>query len=444
MPDLASTVHAQFPEMKAVLADLVRIPSVSAAGFPPEEVRRSAEAIASLFRRAGMEDARLLEIEGAHPAVFGSIPAPDGAPTVLLYAHHDVQPPGPAEEWESGPFEPLEKGGRLYGRGASDDKSGVAMHLGTLRAFDGRPPVGVKIFLEGEEEMGSAHLGDYLDRYADLLSADVIVIGDGGNWRVGQPALTVSLRGLVGCVVEVRTAANAVHSGQFGGVFPDAIASMIRLLATLHTDDGDVAVPGLVGTESDPLDLTEEELREQLGAVPGLAQIGSGGLTSRLWTKPAISVLALDVPPIAQAINQLVPVAKAKVSMRIAPGQDPDDAMNALRSHLLSNAPWGVDVTVYGVELGSAFELTTEGDAANAWKEAMTEVWGAPPFEIGAGGSIPFVADFARRYPDAAILLTGCGDPTSAIHAPNESQDLDDLEKSILAQALALTKLAGS
>lgn len=444
MPDLASSVHAQFPEMKAVLADLVRIPSVSAAGFPPEEVRRSAEAIASLFRRAGMEDARLLEIEGAHPAVFGSIPAPDGAPTVLLYAHHDVQPPGPAEEWESGPFEPLEKGGRLYGRGASDDKSGVAMHLGTLRAFDGRPPVGVKIFLEGEEEMGSAHLGDYLDRYSDLLSADVIVIGDGGNWRVGQPALTVSLRGLVGCVVEVRTAANAVHSGQFGGVFPDAIASMIRLLATLHTDDGDVAVPGLVGTESDPLDLTEEELREQLGAVPGLAQIGSGGLTSRLWTKPAISVLALDVPPIAQAINQLVPVAKAKVSMRIAPGQDPDDAMNALRSHLLSNAPWGVDVTVYGVELGSAFELTTEGDAANAWKEAMTEVWGAPPFEIGAGGSIPFVADFARRYPDAAILLTGCGDPTSAIHAPNESQDLDDLEKSILAQALALTKLAGS
>jgi acetylornithine deacetylase/succinyl-diaminopimelate desuccinylase-like protein len=444
MPDLASTVHAQFPEMKAVLADLVRIPSVSAAGFPPEEVRRSAEAIAALFRRAGMEDARLLEIEGAHPAVFGSIPAPDGAPTVLLYAHHDVQPPGPAEEWESGPFEPLEKGGRLYGRGASDDKSGVAMHLGTLRAFDGQPPVGVKIFLEGEEEMGSAHLGDYLDRYADLLSADVIVIGDGGNWRVGQPALTVSLRGLVGCVVEVRTAANAVHSGVFGGVFPDAIASMIKLLATLHTDDGDVAVPGLVGTESDPLDLTEEELRDQLGAVPGLAQIGSGGLTSRLWTKPAISVLAMDVPSIAHSINQLVPVARAKVSMRIAPGQDPDDAMNALRSHLLSNAPWGVDVTVYGVELGSAFELTTEGDAANAWKEAMTDVWGAPPFEIGAGGSIPFVADFARRYPDAAILLTGCGDPTSAIHAPNESQDLDDLEKSILAQARALAKLAES
>jgi acetylornithine deacetylase/succinyl-diaminopimelate desuccinylase-like protein len=318
------------------------------------------------------------------------------------------------------------------------------MHLGTLRAFDGQPPVGVKIFLEGEEEMGSAHLGDYLDRYADLLSADVIVIGDGGNWRVGQPALTVSLRGLVGCVVEVRTAANAVHSGVFGGVFPDAIASMIKLLATLHTDDGDVAVPGLVGTESDPLDLTEEELRDQLGAVPGLAQIGSGGLTSRLWTKPAISVLAMDVPSIAHSINQLVPVARAKVSMRIAPGQDPDDAMNALRSHLLSNAPWGVDVTVYGVELGSAFELTTEGDAANAWKEAMTDVWGAPPFEIGAGGSIPFVADFARRYPDAAILLTGCGDPTSAIHAPNESQDLDDLEKSILAQARALAKLAES
>jgi acetylornithine deacetylase/succinyl-diaminopimelate desuccinylase-like protein len=442
MSDLATVIKDQFPEMKATLADLVRIPSVSAPGYPPEQVRRSAEEIARLFREAGMGDARLLELDGAHPAVYGSIPAPEGAPTVLLYAHHDVQPPGPDSEWETSAFEPFERDGRLYGRGVSDDKAGVAMHLGTLRAFGGRPPVGLKIFIEGEEEMGSAHLGDYLDKYADLLSADVIVIGDGGNWRVGQPALIVSLRGLVGCVVEVRSAANAAHSGQFGGVFPDAIMSLVKLLATLHTDDGEVAIPGLLADEADPLDLTEDDLRDQLGAVPGLAQIGSGGLTSRLWTKPAISLLAMDVPPIAESINQLVPVARAKVSMRIAPGEDPNDAMNALRSHLLENAPWGVDVTVYGVELGPAFRLSTTGDAADAWKAAMTEVWGVPPVEMGAGGSIPFVADFSRRYPDAALLLTGCGDPTSAIHAPNESQNLDDFEKAILAQATALQKLA--
>lgn len=442
MSDLASIVRDQFPHMQATLADLVRIPSVSAAGYPATEVRRSAETIAAMFRQAGLEDARLLEIEGAHPAVYGSIPAPPGAPTVLLYAHHDVQPPGPESEWETGPFEPFEKAGRLYGRGASDDKSGVVMHLGTVRAFEGRPPVGVKVFIEGEEEVGSAHLGDYLDRYADLLAADVIVIGDAGNWRVGQPGLTVSLRGLVGCIVEVRTAANAVHSGQFGGVFPDAIMSLVRLLSTLHTDDGAVAIPGLVSGDTDPLDLTEHELRAQIGAVPGLAQIGSGGLTSRLWTMPAISILAMDVPPISQAINQLVPVARAKVSMRTAPGQDPDNAMNALRAHLLANAPWGVDVTVFGVEKGSAFQLTSQGPAADAWRSAMREVWGTDPIEFGAGGSIPFVADFSRRYPDAAILLTGPGDPTSAIHAPNESQDLEDLEKSILAQALALAKLA--
>ncbi len=442
MSDLATIVTDQFPQMKATLAELVRIPSVSASGYPPEQVRRSAETIAGLFRESGVTDARLLELDGAHPAVYGSIPAPEGAPTVLLYAHHDVQPPGPAHQWETGPFDPFEKEGRLYGRGASDDKSGIVMHLGTVRAFQGRPPVGIKIFIEGEEEVGSAHLGDYLERYADLLTADVIVIGDGGNWRVGQPGLTVSLRGLVGCIVEVRTAANAVHSGQFGGVFPDAIMSLTRLLSTLHTHEGTVAIPDLVSGESEPLDLTEQELREQFGAVPGLAQIGSGGLTSRLWTMPAISILAMDVPPIAEAINQLVPLARAKVSMRIAPGQDPDEAMNALRAHLLANAPWGVDVTVYGVEKGSAFTLTTEGPAADAWRRAMREVWGTEPIEMGAGGSIPFVADFARRYPESAILLTGPGDPTSAIHAPNESQDLGDLEKSILAQALALTKLA--
>lgn len=413
---------------------------MSAPGYPPAEVRRSAEAVRDLLTDAGAA-ATLLELEGAHPAVYASVDGPAGSPTVLLYAHHDVQPPGPAGAWETDAFEPFERGGRLYGRGSSDDKSGVIMHLGTLRAFDGSPPVNVKIFVEGEEEIGSAHLSQFLDAHGDLLAADVIVIADASNWRVGQPALTTSLRGLVSCIVEVRTADRPVHSGMYGGVFPDAVTALARLLTTLHTDDGDVAVQGLLASDAPPLDLTEEEIRQVMGTVPGLEQLGSGGLTSRMWMRPSISVLAVDAPSLDQAINQLVPVASAKISVRIAPGEEPADAMNALRSHLLEHAPWGAQVTVTGVESGAALKLEVDGPAVDAFRSAMETVWSAQVVDQGLGGSIPFVADFSERFPDAAIILTGAGDPTSAVHAPNESQDLDDLEKSILAQCLALETL---
>ncbi len=441
--DLRKTVSEQFPRMVETLSELVQIPSVSAAGYPEQPMIDSAAAIRDKLLDVGFERAEVVEIEGARPAVFGMIPAPDGAPTVLLYAHHDVQPPGPAAEWETDPFEPFARDGRMFGRGASDDKSGVIMHLGAVSAFAGNPPVGIRVFIEGEEESGSVNLTRFLDQYADELRADVIVIADAGNWRVGQPGLTTRLRGLAGCLVEVRTAHNAVHSGQFGGVFPDALTVISRLLATLHDEDGSVAVKGLVTSDVDPLDLTIEEIRQQMAAVPGLEELGTGEITSRLWTKPAIAVLAIDAPPVAEAINQLVPVARAKVSMRLAPGQDPSVAMTALRDHLIEHTPWGAEITVVPVDLGAPFQQEIEGAAAEAWIEAMTEVWGAKPVLMGAGGSIPFTADFAERYPDAAILLTGAGDPTSAIHAPNESQDLGDLEKSILAEAIAFRLLAG-
>ena len=439
--DLTSTVDSQFGDMRSLLEELIRIPSVSAPGYPPAEVRRSAEHIAALLSREGATDVQLLELEGAHPAVYGRIAGPENSPTVLLYAHHDVQPPGPVTEWETSPFEPFERDGRLYGRGASDDKSGVVMHLATIRAFGGTPPATLKIFIEGEEEVGSSHLGDFLAAHAERLAADVIVIADAGVWRVGTPGLTTSLRGLASCVVEVRTATNAVHSGQFGGVFPDAIMSLSRLLTTLHDDDGNVAVVGISSYERDDLDLTEDEIRQIMGTPPGLQQIGSGGFASRIWTKPAISILAVDAPPVSEAINQLVPVAAAKVSMRIPPGQDAGAALDALRKHLLEHAPWGVDVSVTGLEKGSAFQLETTGPAADAWRGAMRYVWGTEPVEMGAGGSIPFVADFSRLFPEATILLTGAGDPTSAIHAPNESQDLGELRNSILAQVLAIDAL---
>jgi cysteinylglycine-S-conjugate dipeptidase len=441
--DLRSRVDTIFPDMVEVLSDLIRIPSVSVPAAGPDGVHRSAEAVAERFRQAGVADVRLLELEGAHPAVYGERAGPEGAPTVLLYAHHDVQPTGPLEEWETGPFEPFERDGRLYGRGASDDKAGIVMHLGALLAHGDDLPVGVKLLIEGEEEVGSANLPAFLDAYHDVLSADVIVIGDGGNWRVGQPALTTSLRGLVGCTVEVRTAANAVHSGLYGGAIPDALTALARLLASLHDEAGDVAIPGLVTGPAAPLDLTEDEVRAAVGTVAGLELIGSGSLTERMWTRPAVSVLAIDAPRTAEAINQLVPVARAKVSMRTAPGQDVAEAMHALRSHLIAHAPWGVEVTIVSSEAGDAFALDTTGPTYDAWREAMAEAWGRPAVEMGVGGSIPFVAAFAERYPDAPILITGCGDPTSAIHAPNESQDLDDVKKSILAEAIAFRLVAG-
>jgi acetylornithine deacetylase/succinyl-diaminopimelate desuccinylase-like protein len=440
--DLREAVDHLMPSLRNDLEALVKIPSVSAPGYDPEAVRASAEFTAGLLNEAGFAETRLLEIEGAHPAVFASIPAPPGAPTVLLYAHHDVQPPGPPEEWETEPFEPSERQGRLFGRGTSDDKAGIVVHLGAIRAHGGRPPVGVKVLVEGEEEIGSAHLGRFLETYEDLLAADVIVIADTGNWELGKPTFTTSLRGLVDCTVEVRTLKYAVHSGGFGGAIPDAITTLARLLATLHDAEGEVAVPGLAGEDTTTLHLTEAELRAQAQPVDGIELIGSGSITSRLWTKPAISVLAIDAPALGEAINQLVPVARAKVSLRVAPGDDPNRAMGALKAHLEENVVWGAEVTVTPGATGEAFALDATGPVYDAFRSAFDEAWGTETVEMGVGGSIPFVADFAASYPEATILLTGVADPASRAHGPNESQDLNELVKGVLAEAIALRLLA--
>jgi acetylornithine deacetylase/succinyl-diaminopimelate desuccinylase-like protein len=441
--DLRTTVADLMPLLRHELEALVRIPSVSAPGYDPSQVRRSAQQVAGLFTAAGLEGVRTLDVPGAHPAVFGQVAAPPGTPTVLMYAHHDVQPPGPDADWETAAFEPAERGGRLYGRGSSDNKAGIIVHLGAIRAFRGRPPVGVKILIEGEEEVGSTHLGRFLDAYQDLLAADVIVIADLANYAVGVPTLTTSLRGLVDCVVEVRTLEAAVHSGGFGGAVPDALITLVRLLATLHDENGDVAVPGLVTTPAPGPDMTEAELRAAAQPIRGLELIGTGSIISRLWTRPAISVVAIDAPQLGEAINQLVPVARAKVSLRIAPGDDPEQALAALTAHLEGNVPWGAQLTITPGAIGRAFSVAAEGVAYDAFSAAFQEAWGAELRKMGVGGSIPFVADFAHRYPDAEILLTGVADPTSRAHGPNESVDLGELEKGVLAEAIALRLLAG-
>ena len=443
MTDLTDAIERELPRAREDLDRLVRVPSVSFDGFDPAEVRRSAEATAEILSSGcGLQNVRLLEVEGVHPAVVGSFPAPPGKPTVLLYAHHDVQPVGDESQWQTPPFEPVERDGRLFGRGTADDKGAIALHAAALRAHGGEPPVGVTVFVEGEEERGSDHLPEFLEAYRDELACDAIVLADSDNWRVGHPALTISLRGLADCIVEVRTLDHAVHSGFVGGAFPDALSALARLLATLHDDRGRPAIPGLVSEDTDALDLTEEELREQAGAVPGLELVGEGTLTSRIWTRPAISVLGIDAPPIQGAGNVLVPFARAKVSLRLAPGQDPDAALKALTAHLEANAPWGAQVTVTEGVAASPAKIVATGPAYDAARWAFEQAWGVKPVDTGAGGTIPFVAAFERAFPQASILITGIEDPDTRAHGPNESLHLGDWEKACLAEALLLQRLA--
>ena len=442
--DLAEAVDDLRPAMRADLEELVRVASVSAAGFDPPPVRRCAETAAVQLEAAGLRGVRLLEVEGAHPAVYGEIQSPvAGAPTVLLYAHYDVQPSGPEELWNTPPFDPVEIGGRLYGRGTADDKSGIVIHTGAVRAFGSRPPVGVKVFLEGEEEIGSSHLDGFLAAYRDLLAADAIVVADAGNWDVGVPALTTSLRGLIDCVIEVRTLESGVHSGMWGGVFPDALSVLVRALASLHDDRGRVAVPGLARGGQPPVDLDERSAREQAGALEGVGMIGEGSITERLWLGPALSILAIDAPPVTESINQLIPSARAKVSLRLAPGDEPDRAMDALLAHLKAAVPWGAIVDVRPGAAAHPVSLDTTGPAYDAFRTGFRRAYGRDPVDKGVGGSIPFVQAFSETYPRADLLLTGASDPASRIHGPNESLDLGELHRSTLAEAVALRVMAG-
>ena len=433
---LRDTVHALMPSIRADLERLVRIPSIGHHGFDLSQVRRSAEATRDLFKGVGI-DARVVQVKGCeHPAVIARRAAPGGAPTVLLYAHHDVQPTGPLQLWRTDPFEPVEKDGRLYGRGTSDDKCGVMMHVGALRAFDGRPPVGVALFIEGEEESSSEHLGQYLDEFKDDLRCDLVVNADSGTWRVGEPGITTTLRGIVSCIIEVRTLDHAVHSGEYGGAVPDAIVVLARALASLHDDRGNVAVPGRARGKADPLDLTEEQLRKDAGVRPGVRLIGEGPPTQRMWMGPAVDVLGMDVPSVRDATNQLVPSARAKVSMRLAPGDDPAAAIRSLMDHLRAHVPWGAEVTITPESQGKPYQLDATGPFFDAMRRALADAFGRAPVNMGSGGSIPFVADFARAFPGAPLILTGAGDPTSAPHSENESLDLGDFERSVLAEAL--------
>lgn len=447
LDELRTRTASAFAGIRADLEALVRIPSVSNAAFDQAHVRSSADAVADLLRGAGLDEVDVLTVTTADgrtgaPAVVARRPAPAGAPTVLLYAHHDVQPPGDAAAWQTEPFEPTERDGRLFGRGAADDKAGVVAHVGALRVLGDELGVGVTVFVEGEEEIGSPTFADFLHAHRDRLAADVIVVADSTNWSVGVPGLTTSLRGLVDCTVEVEVLTHAVHSGMYGGPVLDAVTLLARLVATLHDDAGDVAVTGLVHAPDPAVELDEEQLRADAGVLGGVRLAGTGPVTARLWTRPAIAVIGIDAPAVATASNTITPRAAAKLSMRIAPGQDPVAAMGALRTHLEEHAPFGARVTVTDGEKGRPFLAPADSAGMRAARRAFGEAWGTQPVDIGVGGSIPFIADLLEVYPDAQILVTGVEDPDSRAHGANESVHLGELEKVVLAEALLLDHLA--
>ena len=352
-----------------------------------------------------------------------------------------MQPVGDLGEWDSEPFEPVERDGRLYGRGAADDKAGIAVHCAAVRALGAHPGVSIAVLVDGEEEIGSPTLPSLLAEHRERLSADVLVLADSTNWRVGVPALTTSLRGGVTVVVEVRTLRHALHNGVYGGPTPDALTALARLLATCHTDAGDVAVAGLGRGTAEPLDLTDAQFRADAGVLDGVALLGTGSLTSRLWKAPALSVVAIDAPAVDDAGLLLVPWARAKLTLRIAPGDDPAAASEALVAHLHTHAPWGAEVTVTAGGTVSPYAAETAGPAYAAARAAYTEAFGEPVVEIGVGGSIGFVAPFAAAFPDAEILITGVEDPDTRAHSPNESLHLGDFSSACLAEALLLERL---
>ena len=438
---LRAAVQAALPGARADLERLVAVPSVSADPARADAVRTSAELTAELIRATGCPDVGVVAAGGA-PAVLARFPAPEGAPTVCLYAHNDVQPEGAG--WETPPFVATERDGRLFGRGTADDKGGLALHLAVLRAFAGRPPVGVTLFIEGEEEVGSPSLRALLDAHRDDLAADLFVIADSSNWAVGEPAVTTTLRGLADCVVEVRTLDHAVHSGVFGGPVPDALTTLCRLLATLHDERGNVAVAGLDRAPDPVVDYSPERLRAESGLLPGVRDIGEGPVAARLWARPAVSVLALDATPVARASNTLAPSARAKVSLRVAPGDDARRARDLLAAHLRRHVPWGAQVTVTPGESGQGCSLPFRGPFAEAARAAFAEAYGRPPILIGQGGSIPMVAEFAAAFPEASIVVTAVADPDSRAHGANESVHLEDFAKACLAEALLLHSLGSA
>jgi acetylornithine deacetylase/succinyl-diaminopimelate desuccinylase-like protein len=431
-------MHLDHDRLQSDLERLVAIPSIAFDGYSRAPLDQAAALVEELLRDVGAATVERVAVDGEAPTILADFPG-DG-PTVLLYAHYDVQP-APAEEWDTDPFSPTRVDGRVYGRGAADDKSGIVAHLAALRALDGKPPVHVKVLIEGSEENGRQALLKVVDSQPDLMRADVMVIADNGNWRVGEPTLSQTLRGHGKLTVTLRTLANALHSGHFGGAAPDALLALTRLIATLHDDAGGVAVEGLQDSDWEGTEWPEEDFRRQAGVLDGVRLIGSGNLSDRVWARHAISVLGLDAPAVEGAGNIVIPHARAKIAVRVPPGADPVRSMDAVERHIRAHVPWGAQIEIDVEPASTPISLPP----VPAAEKALSEAFGQPVATMGSGGSVPLVAKLNETYPDASIILWGAQDSDLArIHAANESVALSEIAGIARAEALLLRELRGS
>jgi acetylornithine deacetylase/succinyl-diaminopimelate desuccinylase-like protein len=454
----AALVDETLDDARADLEALVRIPSISADPECSGHVQESADATAALLRAHGLENVRIAGVEGSQPFVLGEwMHAPEGAPTVLLYAHHDVQPPGVVDNWASHPFTPDERGGRLYGRGSADDKAGAVAHAYAVGAWlnsAGSLPCNVRVLIEGEEEIGSPTLHRFLVEHLDELRSDVLVLADAGNWKVGVPGLTYSLRGLTGADVALRALDGPQHSGLVGGAVPDPVMALARVLATLVDEYGDPAFAGAYDGLRQPTPAEREPIpgfddnpgafAHTMGVRPGVELVGNPATTlhERLWLRPTVTITGIDGHPIKGSSNQIVARAAARVSMRLGPGQDPDRMIAAFRAHVEQHVPWGLECTITPIEGAPAWETDPTGPAFEAATRALHEGFGAAPVLMGVGGSIPFVGPFADAFGGIPALLLGPGDPHSSIHGENESLHLGDWRSLIRSEVFLLDELS--
>jgi cysteinylglycine-S-conjugate dipeptidase len=444
---LRARVAELMPTARQELSELVAIPSVADPRlFPPEECLRAAQWVADRFAGVGFADARLVATPDGSSAVIGTRPCEDpDAPTVLLYAHYDVQPPMDEAAWRTPPFRLTEVKGRWYGRGAADCKGNLLMHLTALRALGDDVPVDLTLVVEGSEEQGTGGLEAFVPSHADLLRADAIVIADTGNAAVGHPAITVSLRGTVDVVVTVEALAAERHSGIFGGAAPDALAALVAMLATLRDENGSTTVHGLPGTGSwTGAPYPADRFRREAGVLEGVSLLGDGSVADMLWTRPAITIVGIDCPPVVGSAAAIVPRASARLNLRIPPGVAPGQAGTALLDHLHEVAPWQVRVTAEVQASGPPFRATTKGRAHRAMAAAMQSVYGRPVVELGQGGSIPLCSVLGDTYPGAEIVLIGVEEPSTSIHAPNESVDPGEIADLALTEAVFLRRYAAA
>lgn len=446
---IAETVASLMPKAKAELTELVAFESVADFDqFPRSESEAAANWVADALRAEGFQDVALLDTPDGTQSVYGVLPGPEGAPTVLLYAHYDVQPPLDEAAWTTPPFELTEREGRWYGRGTADCKGGVVMHLLALRALkaNGGVPVTVKVIAEGSEEMGTGGLERYAEQHPDLLTADTIVIGDAGNFRVGLPTVTATLRGMTLVRVRVDTLGGNLHSGQFGGAAPDALAALVRVLDSLRAEDGSTTVDGLTGDEVwDGLQYEEDAFRKDAKVLDGVQLIGAGTVADRIWARPAVTVLGIDCPPVVGATPSVQAGARALISLRVPPGVDAAEATKLLQAHVEAHTPWGAQVTTEQIGQGQAFRADTTSPAYAAMAEAMGEAYPGEEMQYaGQGGSIPLCNTLAALYPQAEILLIGLSEPEAQIHAVDESVSPEELERLSVAEALFLQKYAAS